>query len=101
MKEEDRRVGMYPKGFRHYENYLAYHSKFPDRTIEDYSYDMNRDATLSDFVDVNKAKLLEVYQDEPMRYYIDDLTNGDSGLFDKFLDSETFHNECGAMFVKR
>lgn len=39
FKEIDRiesKIGRYPVGFRHYENYFNYSMKYPDRTIDDY-----------------------------------------------------------------
>lgn len=32
-------IGLYPRGFRHYQNYEMYRRKFPNRTIADYTED--------------------------------------------------------------
>jgi hypothetical protein len=39
MDRIDSNIGMYPRGFRHYQSYEMYHRKFPRSTISDYTED--------------------------------------------------------------
>ena len=39
MQRVEDNVGRYPVGFRHYENFQNYNTKYPERTIEDYMSD--------------------------------------------------------------
>jgi len=34
-------IGRYPIGFRHYETYHNYLTKYPEATLEDYQHDVN------------------------------------------------------------
>lgn len=52
LKDKSDRVGRYPEGFRHYENFASYLIGNPDATIYEYAELLNSEVSFDTFVKV-------------------------------------------------
>ena len=59
-------IGRYPYGFRHYESYHDYLSKYPDATMKDYNDDVNSVISFEEFLTIRQAVLLYEHQYNPL-----------------------------------
>ena len=48
------RLGRYPHGFRHFENYANYSQVKKDATIQEYMQEMNRQCEFNEFVAIQR-----------------------------------------------
>lgn len=60
VRFHEERIGRYPLGYRHYENYANYQHEVKGSTIEDYVEAMNRECEFSEFLSIHRQHMLEV-----------------------------------------
>lgn len=91
MDRIESNIGMYPRGFRHYQNYEMYLRKFPKATINDYTEDMNAQITFEEYLILNQKYLMYELTYNPKMVYEMGLDKIDNNMpFHEKFKPETF-----------
>lgn len=99
---KDENAGRYLPGFRHYESYNHYVTRYPDASIDDYHHDMNREASYDEFLELFRQYVR--YQMELDPFFQDDinqLTNRQPHIVEAFLSSSDFEKLLIQDFERR
>jgi predicted house-cleaning noncanonical NTP pyrophosphatase (MazG superfamily) len=87
----DEHIGRYLPGFRYYENYESYCLKHPERTIEDYYEDINREATLEEYIELHRTAARLTMRIVPhIRYRVLTVTDNRPERIEMMLESEEY-----------
>lgn len=84
----------YLPGFRHYENYEVYSRKFPEKSVQDYIDDMNREATFEEYAEICKTSMRFYSRINPeLRMEILEKTEGEPHKLEWVFNSDKFENK--------
>lgn len=87
-------TGRYVPGYRHYENYESYSLKYPERTIQDYVDDVNRECTFEEYFDISITALRYMLRLSPkVRMEVYELTEGNPERIEWILNSSELRDK--------
>jgi len=70
-------IGRYIPGYRHYENFENYQIKYPEREIQDYIDDMNREVTFEEYLNISLTAMRYFIRISPkLRLEVFEMTGG-------------------------
>lgn len=85
----EEQIGRYVPGYRHYESYQNYVIKYPERSLEDYINDMNREVTCDEYIDIARSAVRFYVRISPeIRMELNDMTQGHPEKFEWIVNSE-------------
>lgn len=95
-------IGRYLPGFRHYENFESYSLKHPQSTIEDYYDDINREATLEEYIQCHKTAIRLTMRIVPhVRYRVLQVTDNRPEKIEMMLESEEYTDKIKEQYSSR
>lgn len=128
---QQERIGRYPHGFRHFENFANYSQVKPDATIQEYMETMNRPCEFSEYLAIIRQHLIEESQEPANRFEMkkkilrhledNDVTTAELDMYqaksleelqiefpgvsgnymDEYVKSEEFVDDCRKRFSQR